>query len=105
MTLNRILWTTVLVGATLAMPLSASLNYNEEYHVLETPGLFKKKKVEKDTASVKSDYEKIASESHLLGRGMFNVYKQDSKYFLKFLLHCWNGICWLSISYREFRWN
>ena len=40
MTLNRILWTTVLVGATLAMPLNASLNYNEEYHVLETPGLF-----------------------------------------------------------------
>ena len=32
MTLNRILWTTVLVGATLAMPLNASLNYNEEYH-------------------------------------------------------------------------
>lgn len=83
MTLNRILWTTVLVGATLAMPLNASLNYNEEYHVLETPGLFKKKKVEKDTASVKSDYEKIASESHLLGRGMFNVYKQDSKYFFE----------------------
>lgn len=83
MTLNRILWTTVLVGATLAMPLNASLNYNEEYHVLETPGLFKKKKVEKDTASVKSDYEKIASESHLQGRGMFNVYKQDSKYFFE----------------------
>lgn len=47
MTLNRILWTTVLVGATLAMPLSASLNYNEEYHVLETPGLFKKKRSRK----------------------------------------------------------
>lgn len=83
MTLNRTLWATILVGATFAMPAEASLRCNNEFHTFEIPGLFKKKKSKTDTLSVKSDYEKIASSANMQGKGMFNVYKQDSKYFFE----------------------
>lgn len=83
MTLNRTLWATILVGATFAMPVKASLRCNHEFHTFEIPGLFKKKKSKSDTLSVKSDYEKIASSATVQGKGMFNVYKQDSKYFFE----------------------
>lgn len=83
MTLNRTLWAAILVGATFAMPVKASLRANHEFHTFEVPGLFKKKKSKTDTLSVKSDYEKIASGTNLLGKGMFNVYRQDSKYFFE----------------------
>lgn len=83
MTLNRTLWATILVGATFAMPVKASLRCNHEFHTFEIPGLFKKKKSKADTLSVKSDYEKIASSATVQGKGMFNVYKQDSKYFFE----------------------
>lgn len=31
----------------------------------------------------KTDFEKIASESNLVSRGMFNVYAQDGKYYFE----------------------
>ena len=83
MTLNRTLWATILVGASFAIPVKASLRCNNEFHTFEVPGLFKKKKSGTDTLSVKSDYEKIATRANLQGKGMFDVYKQDSKYYFE----------------------
>lgn len=82
MILNRTLWTSLIVGVTLTTPVYASFRYNSEYRA-EAPGLFKKRKPKTDTATVKSDYEKIASSANLQGKGMFNVYKKDSKYYFE----------------------
>ena len=68
------------------IPVYASAGNASYYNASTEAKVFpwKKNKKKETTEEVsKTDFEKIASESNLVSRGMFNVYAQDGKYYFE----------------------
>ena len=75
-----------LAGALICIPVYASAGNASYYNTSTEAKVFpwKKNKKKETTEEVsKTDFEKIASESNLVSRGMFNVYAQDGKYYFE----------------------
>ena len=75
-----------LAGALICIPVYASAGNASYYNASTEAKVFpwKKNKKKETTEEVsKTDFEKIASESNLVSRGMFNVYAQDGKYYFE----------------------
>ena len=83
---NKPLLLRALAGALICIPVYASAG-NASYYKASTEAKvfpWKKNKKKETTEEVsKTDFEKIASESNLVSRGMFNVYAQDGKYYFE----------------------
>ena len=70
----------------ICIPVYASAGNASYYNTSTEAKVFpwKKNKKKETTEEVsKTDFEKIASESNLVSRGMFNVYAQDGKYYFE----------------------
>lgn len=70
----------------ICIPVYASAGNASYYNASTEAKVFpwKKNKKKETTEEVsKTDFEKIASESNLVSRGMFNVYAQDGKYYFE----------------------
>ena len=83
---NKPLLLRALAGALLCIPVYASAGNASYYNTSTEAKVFpwKKNKKKETTEEVsKTDFEKIASESNLVSRGMFNVYAQDGKYYFE----------------------
>ena len=83
---NKPLLLRALAGALICIPVYASAGNASYYNASTEAKVFpwKKNKKKKTTEEVsKTDFEKIASESNLVSRGMFNVYAQDGKYYFE----------------------
>ena len=83
---NKPLLLRALAGALICIPVYASAG-NASYSNTSTEAKVfpwkKNKKKETPEEVSKTDFEKIASESNLVSRGMFNVYAQDGKYYFE----------------------
>ena len=83
---NKPLLLRALAGALICIPVYASAG-NASYYNASTEAKvlpWKKNKKKETTEEVsKTDFEKVASESNLVSRGMFNVYAQDGKYYFE----------------------
>ena len=83
---NKPLLLRALAGALICIPVYASAGNASYYNASTEAKVFpwKKNKKKETTEEVsKTDFEKIASESNLVSRGMFNVYTQDGKYYFE----------------------
>ena len=83
---NNPLLLRALAGALICIPVYASAGNASYYNASIEAKVFpwKKNKKKETTEEVsKTDFEKIASESNLVSRGMFNVYAQDGKYYFE----------------------
>lgn len=83
---NNPLLLRALAGALICIPVYASAGNASYYDASTEAKVFpwKKNKKKETTEEVsKTDFEKIASESNLVSRGMFNVYAQDGKYYFE----------------------
>ena len=83
---NKPLLLRALAGALICIPVYASASNASYYNASTEAKVFpwKKNKKKETTEEVsKTDFEKIASESNLISRGMFNVYSQDGKYYFE----------------------
>lgn len=83
---NKSLLLRALAGALICIPVYASAGNASYYNASTEAKVFpwKKNKKKETTEEVsKTDFEKIASESNLVSRGMFNVYAQDGKYYFE----------------------
>lgn len=83
---NKPLLLRALAGALICIPVYASAGNTSYYNASTEAKVFpwKKNKKKETTEEVsKTDFEKIASESNLVSRGMFNVYAQDGKYYFE----------------------
>ncbi len=83
---NKPLPLRALAGALICIPVYASAGNASYYNASTEAKVFpwKKNKKKETTEEVsKTDFEKIASESNLVSRGMFNVYAQDGKYYFE----------------------
>ena len=83
---NKPLLLRALAGALIWIPVYASAGNASYYNASTEAKVFpwKKNKKKETTEEVsKTDFEKIASESNLVSRGMFNVYAQDGKYYFE----------------------
>lgn len=83
---NNPLLLCALAGALICIPVYASAGNASYYNASTEAKVFpwKKNKKKETTEEVsKTDFEKIASESNLVSRGMFNVYAQDGKYYFE----------------------
>ncbi len=83
---NKPLLLRALAGALICIPVYASAGNASYYNSSTEAKVFpwKKNKKKETTEEVsKTDFEKIASESNLVSRGMFNVYAQDGKYYFE----------------------
>ena len=83
---NKPLLLRALEGALICIPVYASAGNASYYNTSTEAKVFpwKKNKKKETTEEVsKTDFEKIASESNLVSRGMFNVYAQDGKYYFE----------------------
>lgn len=83
---NKPLLLPALAGALICIPVYASAGNASYYNASTEAKVFpwKKNKKKETTEEVsKTDFEKIASESNLVSRGMFNVYAQDGKYYFE----------------------
>lgn len=83
---NKPLLLRALAGALICIPVYASAGNASYYNASTEAKVFpwKKNKKKETTEEVsKTDFEKIASESDLVSRGMFNVYAQDGKYYFE----------------------
>lgn len=83
---NKPLLLRALAGALICIPVHASAGNASYYNASTEAKVFpwKKNKKKETTEEVsKTDFEKIASESNLISRGMFNVYAQDGKYYFE----------------------
>lgn len=83
---NKPLLLRALAGALICIPVYASAGNASYYNASTEAKVFpwKKNKKKETTEEVsKTDFEKIASESNLVSRGMFNVYAQDGKYYFE----------------------
>lgn len=83
---NKPLVLRALAGALICIPVYASAGNASYYNASTEAKVFpwKKNKKKETTEEVsKTDFEKIASESNLVSRGMFNVYAQDGKYYFE----------------------
>lgn len=83
---NKPLLLRALTGALICIPVYASAGNASYYNTSTEAKVFpwKKNKKKETTEEVsKTDFEKIASESNLVSRGMFNVYAQDGKYYFE----------------------
>ena len=83
---NKPLPLRALAGALICIPVYASAGNASYYNTSTEAKVFpwKKNKKKETTEEVsKTDFEKIASESNLVSRGMFNVYAQDGKYYFE----------------------
>ena len=83
---NKTLLLRALAGALICIPVYASAGNASYYNASTEAKVFpwKKNKKKETTEEVsKTDFEKIASESNLVSRGMFNVYAQDGKYYFE----------------------
>lgn len=83
---NKPLLLRALAGALICIPVYASAGDASYYNTSTEAKVFpwKKNKKKETTEEVsKTDFEKIASESNLVSRGMFNVYAQDGKYYFE----------------------
>lgn len=83
---NNPLLLRALAGALICIPVYASAGNASYYNTSTEAKVFpwKKNKKKETTEEVsKTDFEKIASESNLVSRGMFNVYAQDGKYYFE----------------------
>ena len=83
---NKPLLLRALAGALICIPVYASAGNSSYYNASPEAKVFpwKKNKKKETTEEVsKTDFEKIASESNLISRGMFNVYAQDGKYYFE----------------------
>ena len=83
---NKPLLLRALAGALICIPVYASAGNASYYNTSTKAKVFpwKKNKKKETTEEVsKTDFEKIASESNLVSRGMFNVYAQDGKYYFE----------------------
>ena len=83
---NKPLQLRALAGALICIPVYASAGNASYYNTSTEAKVFpwKKNKKKETTEEVsKTDFEKIASESNLVSRGMFNVYAQDGKYYFE----------------------
>lgn len=86
---NKPLLLRALAGALICIPVYASAGNASYYNASTEAKVFpwKKNKKKETTEEVsKTDFEKIASESNLVSRGMFNVYAQDGKYYFEILV-------------------
>lgn len=83
---NKPLLLRALAGALICIPVYASAGNASYYNASTEAKVFpwKKNKKKETTEEVSKTYfEKIASESNLVSRGMFNVYAQDGKYYFE----------------------
>ena len=83
---NKPLLLRALAGALICIPVYASAGNASYYNASTEAKVFpwKKNKKKETTEEVsKTNFEKIASESNLVSRGMFNVYAQDGKYYFE----------------------
>ena len=83
---NKPLLLRALAGALICIPVYAPAGNASYYNASTEAKVFpwKKNKKKETTEEVsKTDFEKIASESNLISRGMFNVYAQDGKYYFE----------------------
>ena len=83
---NKPLLLRALAGALICIPVYASAGNASYYNTSTEAKVFpwKKNKKKETTEEVsKTDFEKVASESNLVSRGMFNVYAQDGKYYFE----------------------
>lgn len=83
---NKPLLLRALAGALICIPVYVSAGNASYYNASTEAKVFpwKKNKKKETTEEVsKTDFEKIASESNLVSRGMFNVYAQDGKYYFE----------------------
>lgn len=83
---NKPLLLRALAGTLICIPVYASAGNASYYNTSTEAKVFpwKKNKKKETTEEVsKTDFEKIASESNLVSRGMFNVYAQDGKYYFE----------------------
>ena len=83
---NKPLLLRALAGALICIPVYASAGNASHCNASTEAKVFpwKKNKKKETTEEVsKTDFEKIASESNLVSRGMFNVYAQDGKYYFE----------------------
>lgn len=83
---NKPLLLRALAGALICIPVYASAGNASYYNTSTEAKVFpwKKNKKKETTEEVsKTNFEKIASESNLVSRGMFNVYAQDGKYYFE----------------------
>lgn len=83
---NKPLLLRALAGALICIPVYASAGNASYYNTSTEAKVFpwKKNKKKETTEEVsKTDFEKIASESNLVSRGMFNAYAQDGKYYFE----------------------
>lgn len=83
---NKPLLLRALAGALICIPVYASAGNASYYNASTEAKVFpwKKNKKKETTEEVsKTDFEKIASESNLVSRGMFNVYAQNGKYYFE----------------------
>lgn len=83
---NKTLLLRALAGALICIPVYASAGNASYYNASTEAKVFpwKKNKKKETTEEVsKTDFEKIASESNLISRGMFNIYAQDGKYYFE----------------------
>ena len=83
---NKPLLLRALAGALICIPVYASAGNASYYNTSTEAKVFpwkKNKKKETTEEFSKNDFEKIASESNLVSRGMFNVYAQDGKYYFE----------------------
>lgn len=83
---NNPLLLRALAGALICIPVYASAGNASYYNASTEAKVFpwKKNRKKETTEEVsKTDFEKIASESNLVSRGMFNVYAQDGKYYFE----------------------
>ena len=83
---NKPLLLRALAGALICIPVYASAGNASYYNASTEAKVFpwKKNKKKETTEEVsKTDFEKVASESNLVSRGMFNVYAQDGKYYFE----------------------
>ena len=83
---NKPLLLRALAGALICIPVYASAGNASYYNASTEAKVFpwKKNKKKETTEEVsKTDFEKIASESNLVSRGMFNAYAQDGKYYFE----------------------
>ena len=83
---NKPLLLRALAGALICIPVYASAGNASYYNASTEAKVFpwKKNKKKETTEEVsKTDFEKIASESNLVSRGMFNVYARDGKYYFE----------------------
>ena len=83
---NKPLLLRALAGALICIPVYASAGNASYYNASTEAKVFPWKKIKKKETTEevsKTDFEKIASESNLVSRGMFNVYAQDGKYYFE----------------------